>query len=85
MPLIQKERSRLKSPFADILNCTDGFGGAVTAALFLESFVKDVPWAHLDIYAWNDKPQGALQEAGGSGQTLQCLAHWLARISHKVP
>ena len=77
MPLIHSYRTQLTTPFADIQNCTDGFGGAVTAALFLESFVRKIPWAHLDIYAWNDSPKGALQEVGGSGQAVQCLAHWL--------
>ena len=78
MPLIQSYRSKLSSKFADISNCTDGFGGAITAALFLESFVGDVLWAHLDIYAWNDGPKGALQEVGGSGQAVQCLSRWLS-------
>ena len=79
MPLVQSYRSQLDSTFADIQNCSDSWGGAVTAALFLESFVKDIPWAHLDIYAWNDRAKGALCEIGGSGQAVQCLAHWLSR------
>ena len=28
------------------------FGGAITAALFLEKFVKDTPWIHIDLMAW---------------------------------
>lgn len=33
---------------------TSHYGGAITAALFLERFLqKDVPWAHLDVMAWN--------------------------------
>lgn len=60
------------------MNCTEGYGGAVTAALFLETYVGDVPWAHLDIYAWQDRPEGALTEPGGSGQMVQCLAEWLS-------
>ena len=78
MPIVQNYRSKLDSKFAHIQNCADGFGGAVTAALFLECFVRKVPWAHLDIYAWNDGVKGALQEVGGSGQAVQCLARWLA-------
>lgn len=77
MPLYQKYRSQMNSPFADMTNSVDGFGGAVTAALFLESFVNDVPWAHLDIYAWKDSPEGAILESGGSGQAVQGLAQWL--------
>jgi leucyl aminopeptidase len=80
MPLFQKYRSHLNSPFADMVNATDGFGGAVTAALFLEKFVKDVPWAHLDIYAWKDGADGAWIESGGSGQSVLGLAHWLETV-----
>lgn len=78
MPLIPEERSRLKSDVADMVNCTEGFGGAVTAALFLESFAGGVPWAHFDIYAWVDRAKGVYGAPGGSGQTVQALAHFLA-------
>lgn len=77
MPLIQKYRGQLHSHFADMINATDGFGGAITAALFLEKFAKGVPWAHLDIYAWKDSADGAWCESGGSGQAVACLARWL--------
>jgi leucyl aminopeptidase len=77
MPLYQKYRSQLVSPFADQVNSADGFGGAITAALFLEKFAGGVPWAHLDIYAWKDSAEGAWLEAGGSGQAVLGLARWL--------
>lgn len=80
MPLVQKYKGMLNSNFADMINATDGFGGAVTAALFLEKFVGEVPWAHLDIYAWKDAPDGAWCEAGGSGQAVACLAEWLRTV-----
>jgi leucyl aminopeptidase len=60
-----------------MVNSVDGFGGAVTAALFLEKFVKDVPWAHFDIYAWKDSADGCMLEGGGNGQTVATLALWL--------
>lgn len=79
MPLWQKYRSQMKSQFADMQNSVESaFGGAVTAALFLESFVDKVPWAHFDIYAWKDGTDGAINEAGGNGQTVQTLAHFLS-------
>ncbi len=77
MPLFQKYRSLTSSNFADMVNAVDGFGGAVTAALFLEKFVKDVPWAHLDIYAWKDNAEGCWLESGGSGQAVLGLAAFL--------
>lgn len=76
MPLDPGQRSKLKSDFADYINAVDGFGGAVTAALFLEAFVGDIPWAHLDIYAWASSASGAFSEKGGSGQMVQTLAHF---------
>lgn len=79
MPLHQKYRSRMASSFADMTNAVDGFGGAINAALFLESFVDQKKWAHMDIYGWKDQPEGAWSEAGGSGQAVQCLTHFLSK------
>jgi len=65
LPLHQPYRASLDSPVADLNNISDGpFGGAITAALFLEAFVAaGIPWAHLDLMAWNPgaspgRPQG---------------------------
>lgn len=79
MPLVPQERSRLKSDVADMVNCTDGFGGAITAALFLENFTGGIPWAHFDIYGWNDKPGGPFAHRGGSGQIVQALSDFLTQ------
>jgi leucyl aminopeptidase len=82
MPLFQPYKSMLRSTFADTHNCSDGgFGGAITAALFLEMFVKDVPWAHLDIYAWKDGAGGPFAESGGNGQPIQALSSVLSRMA----
>lgn len=80
MPLFRKYNSSMSSNFADLVNAVDGFGGAVTAAGFLEKFVKDVPWAHLDIYAWKDSSEGAWCESGGSGQSVLGLAQYLQNL-----
>lgn len=82
MPLVQSYANSMKSNFADCVNATDGFGGAVTAALFLQKFIGDIPWAHLDIYAWKDAPEGAVLEAGGSGQGVATLVEWLQNYTH---
>ncbi len=81
MPLYQPYKSMLRSTFADHVNASDGFAGAITAALFLELFVKDIPWAHFDIYAWKDSAGGAWAEAGGSGQPVQAVTEFLERLS----
>lgn len=77
MPLVQKYFGGLASHFADFRNSADGFGGAITAALFLEKFCRNKKWAHLDVYSWNDKTNGALTSVGGSGQPVQALIAWL--------
>ena len=77
MPIADELRPKLKSHFADIVNSASGFGGAITAAIFLEHFVKDTPWAHFDIYAWNDSANGPYQHAGGNGQFVQTLINFI--------
>lgn len=81
MPLEPSQRTKLKSDVADLVNAHEGFGGAVTAALFLEAFVSQTPWAHFDIYSWVGSPSGALSEKGGNGQLVQCLAHLCESLS----
>jgi leucyl aminopeptidase len=50
LPLPKEYRPLLESEVADLRNIsTGGYGGALTAGLFLQHFVKDVPWVHLDI------------------------------------
>lgn len=77
MPLFEKYWAEMSSPFADFKNSGGSFGGAITAALFLQKFVRGKKWAHLDVYAWSDKAQGALTSSGGSGQPVQCLIEFL--------
>ena len=50
LPLETKRyRKLLDSDVADLKNVGNQYGGAITAAVFLNDFVGDVPWAHLDI------------------------------------
>ncbi|MBL0319986.1 MAG: leucyl aminopeptidase [Alphaproteobacteria bacterium] len=59
-PLHANYDKMINSDIADIKNISDGRGaGSITAAQFLQRFVNDVPWAHLDIAgtAWTKKPQ----------------------------
>lgn len=83
MPLFERYFGEMSSPFADFKNSGGGFGGAITAALFLQKFVRGKKWAHLDIYAWTDKAQGALSASGGNGQPVQCLIEFLTKRSEK--
>ena len=49
MPLGPEFDKMIDSKFADMKNTGGRFGGSSTAAQFLQRFVNDVPWAHLDI------------------------------------
>ncbi len=56
MPLHKPYKDMLKSEIADITNCSSApFGGAITAALYLQEFVGDTNWVHFDIMAWNNR------------------------------
>lgn len=77
MPLVDKYFGGLSSSFADFKNSSEGFGGAITAALFLQKFVNQKRWAHLDIYGWNDKSSGSLGFSGGSGQGVAMLIDFI--------
>lgn len=77
MPLYSRYTSSFSSNFADVVNAVDGWGGPITAALFLEKFVRNKPWAHFDIYAWADKGGGAFSSSGGNGQSVQALIEFL--------
>ena len=49
MPLGKAYDKLIASKNADMKNIGGRFGGAITAAQFLQRFVKDTPWAHLDV------------------------------------
>ncbi len=79
LPLPQDYRKQLDSDIADVKNVAAGrYGGAITAALFLQEFVDDVPWAHLDIagVGWADSPNG-YNSKGGTGYGVRLLSEFL--------
>jgi leucyl aminopeptidase len=49
LPLDDEYRKAIRSEIADIKNVGNRAGGAITAAKFLQEFVEDTPWVHLDI------------------------------------
>ena len=57
LPLHKAYRYMLNSEIADITNsASSGYGGAITAALFLQEFVPDtIRWIHFDVMAWNTR------------------------------
>jgi leucyl aminopeptidase len=49
LPLYKEYKEALKSSIADLKNSGGRKASSITAALFLEQFIKKTPWAHLDI------------------------------------
>lgn len=76
MPLWQPYNAMLNSPIADMKNAGGSFAGCVTAALFLERFVKGRPWMHLDVYGWNPSSSAA-HPAGGDMFAIRGIYQWL--------
>ena len=83
MPLWKPYRRQLNGKVADLNNVSDGpFGGAIIAALFLDTFVgKDVPWAHFDIMAWNPATRHGRPEGGEAMAMRAAFAVIAARYS----
>ena len=79
LPLWKDYLRLIQSKIADINNSgTSSFAGAITAALFLESFVdKNINWIHLDMYCWNneDRPGRPL---GGESQGQRALFDFIS-------
>jgi leucyl aminopeptidase len=82
MPLHQPYRKMLDSKVADIYSCSEGgYGGAITAALFLQEFVKDakdVAWVHIDTMGYNNSSKPGRPE-GGEAYALRGLFEFLQR------
>jgi leucyl aminopeptidase len=75
LPMFKEYDELIKSEVADIKNMGDGrWGGAITAAKFLEQFVGQTPWVHLDIAgpAFAEKPKPWL-DGGGTGAFVRTL------------
>jgi len=76
-PLAADYEEKLASKIADADNGA-GNPGAITAALFLQHFVGDVPWAHLDIASVGDSPSESFEwTQGPTGFGARLLLHWL--------
>jgi leucyl aminopeptidase len=80
LPLPPEYRKDLESDLADLKNVGDRYGGALFAGLFLQEFVDDRPWAHLDIAgpARSESEDGYLGK-GSTGVTVRTLLSWLER------
>lgn len=82
LPLHPSYKEQLKSDIADLKNIGSGrAGGTILGGLFLEEFVEDVPWVHLDIggVAFASKERGYLPKYG-VGFGIRLLVDFLSNL-----
>ena len=74
MPLGPQYDKLIDSKFADMKNVGGRMAGSITAAQFLQRFVGDTPWAHLDIAGTAmGSPQTEINRSWGSGFGVRLL------------
>ncbi|MEL7197636.1 MAG: leucyl aminopeptidase [Pseudomonadota bacterium] len=82
LPLAPAYDKLIDSPIADIKNVGPRGAGSITAAQFLQRFIKkDTPWAHLDIagMVWADKP-GHTWDKGATGYGARLLDRFVSQF-----
>ncbi len=80
MPMSKHFAELLKSDVADIKNVGPRWGGAITAAKFLERFVADTPWVHLDIAGPSFASSNASHREGGA---TGCMVRTLVELAER--
>lgn len=81
LPLFPEYEEKMTSPNADFMNATaDREAGSIMGGMFLEKFVQNYSWAHLDIAgtAW---VSGSKRVA--TGRPLPLLLEFLRHVCHK--
>lgn len=84
LPMFDLYDDLIKGDVGDIKNTGGRWGGAITAGKFLQRFVADKPWVHLDIagpaFASSNKPH---REAGATGCMVRTLVETARRFGGK--
>lgn len=85
MPLVDDYRDSLESDIADLNHAADKgdySAGSVTAALYLEHFVGDARWVHLDIAGTGRSETDSGENAkGGTGFGVRFFIDWILSLS----
>ena len=85
MPIWDEHRDQMKSGIADLVNSGGRAAGTIAAGAFLENFIGDWPWAHIDI-AYVDIEHGgkAYIPKGATGIGLRLLTEVLVGVEEAV-
>jgi leucyl aminopeptidase len=80
LPLPSAYEKQIESMAADVKNTGGRLGGSITAALFIQRFVNDLPWAHLDIAstAWKKPSSNPTIPEGATGFGVRLLDQLVA-------
>ncbi len=80
MPMDSEYDELIKSQIADMKNVGGRYAGSITAAKFLQRFIKDTTWAHIDIAgkAWSTSDSPTVPK-GGTGYGVRLLDRLVAR------
>jgi leucyl aminopeptidase len=79
MPLAKAYDKLIDSKNADMKNIGGRHGGAITAAQFLQRFIKDTPWAHIDIAGTAmDSARNEINQSWGAGWGVRLLDRLVA-------
>ena len=79
MPLGAAYDKLIDSKFADMKNTGGRHGGSITAAQFLQRFVKETPWAHIDVAGTAmGSPPSDINQSWGSGWGVRLLNRLIA-------
>ena len=81
LPMFPEYKDSLKSDIADMKNTGSRYGGASTAGVFLQEFVKGPKWCHIDIAgtAFLEKPQKEFI-SGATGAGVRTLLNYVKNI-----
>ena len=79
MPMFDIFKKNFKSPYADMQNSGSRWGGSTNAAKFLEEFIDDTKWTHLDIAgtAWASGANPYYSQKGATGQVFRTVFSYL--------
>jgi leucyl aminopeptidase len=84
LPLEKEYAGDVKSKIADLQNIGKrrGEAGTIIGGLFLQEFVDERPWAHLDIAgpSWTDSDQPYCP-TGGTGHPVRTLLHYIESLT----
>ncbi len=85
MPLTKAYDKLIDTKNADMKNTGGRHGGAITAAQFLQRFIKDTPWAHLDVAGVAmDSTRNEINQSWASGWGVRLLDRLVSENYEKV-